>query len=421
MEDQISIQKESNNENLSVLEAMIGKESPRLIRDRFNQISDIIDNKHPLDIVEYLEIKDLLNSNKSILKKDGKDNLTQYQTEKIDAYKRLDEQLNAFSNFEDTIGPELSNILSKKGSYRYWDNRIDAIQKYVSSKDANDDMIRYFSDYVGNAINSFTKKDGTLKARKDPDTFNKLKELKKDISCILYNRSNTNSHDDSTIITGMNTDDRLEYKVEKNNEFIKDATLEEEEDPYEILAGQTKMGIFKKGLRRLVDGAIGHLNGHYNVNDVYSKRTIEIAKSLGEYDKLQEFTIELNNNAKNAKEAIAYIKKVDEERGFSYTPEIKKINLHSKYKIQNSEEREKIFFGTKDYFSWATRLKAFLNKRKDELISLAGDFNNAYQRSVDNNRTKIDKIAELSSQIGLYNKMGEYGKIFRARLPPALM
>jgi len=148
MEDQISIQKGSNNENLSALEAMIGKESPRLIRDRFDQISDIIDNKHSLDIVEYLEIKDLLDSNKSILKKDGKENLTQYQTEKIDAYKRLDEQLNAFSNFEDTIEPEVSNILSKKGSYRYWDNRIDAIQKYVSSKDANDDMIRYFSDYV---------------------------------------------------------------------------------------------------------------------------------------------------------------------------------------------------------------------------------------------------------------------------------
>lgn len=424
MVNQMRIQEYDNERSQSALEKMLDGQHPRLIRDKFNQLSDILDKKPSLDIVQYLEIKDLLNSNKRVLNKDGKEDLTRYQTEKIEAYKRLDEHLNTFLGFEENIEPEVSDILSKKGSYRYWNKRIDAIESYVSSENANPDMVRYFSDYVDNAINSFIKKDGSLKARKDPDTFNKLKKLKKDITAIIYDKNNANKLNDSNNIITNNTEtntDRLEKTAENYGTSVEDAPLMKKENLDELLAGQTEMGIFKRFWRRFVDGAIGHLNGPYKVEDIYSKRTIEIAQSMAEYDLLQKFTIELNEHAKNSKEAIAYIKKNDAERGFLYTPDIKKIDLHSKYEIENSERREDKLFRVKDYFSPGIRLNFRLNGRSDELIALAGDFNSNYQRSRDDKRPKMDRRAELLSQIALYNETRKYGRIPKARFPKALI
>lgn len=421
MVDEKTIQEESKEKSLSALEEMIGKESPRLIRDRLNQISNIIYEKPSMNIVEYLEIRDLLNSNKRILKRDGEENLTSYQKEKIEAYKRLDEQLNTFSNFEEILEPEISDILSKKGAYRYWDKRIDAIQKYLSSENANPDMSRYFLDYVDNAIDSFTKKDGNLKAYKDPDTFNKLKELKKDISNIIYNQNNTKSLEqtskDDTLSTHYDPsagDDAVYGTVDDSKDGAKD-------DLDEILTEQTKIGPIKKLWRRLVDGAIGKLNGYYKVEDIYSKRTIEIAKSMGEYKELQIFAKELNENAKNSKEAIEYIKKIDENRGFLYTPDIKKIDLHSKYTIKNSERKEESLFTYKDFFTVKERLKAFLDGDIQVLKTTAGTFNEIISRSSEEGKSEIDTIASLLSAITLSNEAGKYGRIPKARLPHALM
>jgi len=189
----------------------------------------------------------------------------------------------------------------------------------------------------------------------------------------------------------------------------------------EILTEQTKIGPIKKFWRRLVDGAIGKLNGYYKVEDIYSKRTIEIAKSMGEYKELQIFAKELNENAKNSKEAIEYIKKIDENRGFLYTLDIKKIDLHSKYTIKNSERKEESLFTYKDFFTVKERLKVFLDGDIQVLKTTAGTFNEIIYRSIKEGKSEIDTIASLLSAITLSNEAGKYGRIPKARLPHALM